>query len=448
MRRRARERVLALLRPGLILLLLAVGAPASVPADAAAADSVERTTLDNGLTVIVRENPVAPVVAVSLLVGMGARWETADNAGISNFLQAVMVKGTNKRDGAALADAVAALGGKMNAYGETDYSEIRGSALARFWRPLLDLIAEVALDPKLAPADVDNERDWLLSRLQRRRDNPSARAFDELYALLYGPHPYGRPPLGTQASLAKVDHAAIVAWYRTFYQPKAMILAVSGQVSAADVRDEARRLFGAMPRGQGVREPSNPVPTPAARRVTISQPAQQAQIVSAVIAPGLGDPDHAAVKVLSTVLGGGMAGRLFVEIRDKRGLAYAASSYYDPVKEAGALVLYLGTAPGNAGNAEQALAREIERIRNEPVDAGELARAKNFLLGKYDMDRRTNERRAWYEAYYTLEHVVGYPARYRRAVEAVTAADVQRVARRYLNSLTTVVLSPPAAPSR
>jgi predicted Zn-dependent peptidase len=448
MTRAVRGRPRRVLRSGLVLLLLAAAALAT-PRVAAVADTVERTTLDNGLTLIVRENPVAPVVAVSLLIGMGARWETADNAGISNFLQAVLVKGTNKRDGAALADAVAALGGKMNAYGETDYSEIRSSALARFWRPLLELTAEVALDPKLAPADVDNERDWLLSRVQRRRDNPSARAFDELYVLLYGPHPYGRPPLGTQASLARLDRDALVAWYRAAYQPKAMILAVSGQVSVAEVREEARRLFGGMPRGDGLRAPSNPAPVPAARRVIISQPAQQVQIVVGGIAPGLDDPDHAAVKVLSTVLGGGMAGRLFVELRDKRGLAYAASSFYEPVREPGALVLYLGTAPGNAGSAEQGLTRELERIRNEPIDAAELARAKNFLLGKYDMDRRTNERRAWYEAFYTLEHVTDYPARYRRAVEGVTAADVQRVARRYLSVLSTIVLQPPAAaPSR
>ena len=420
-----------------------------MPVRASAADGVDKTVLDNGLTVIVRENNVAPVVAVSLLVAMGGRWETADNAGISNFLQAVMVKGTAKRDGAALADAVAALGGKMNAYGETDYSEIRSSALARFWRPLIELTAEVALQPRLLASDVVTERDWLLSRLQRRRDNASARAFDELYMLLYGPHPYGRPPLGTPDSLGRIDHAAVVAWYRAFYRPKAMILAVSGQVNTTEVREEARRLFGAMPAGDGVREPSNPPPAQAARRVVVPQAAQQAQIVVGSLAPGLGDADHAAVKVLSTVMGGGMAGRLFVEIRDKRGLAYAASSYYDPVKEPGALVLYLGTAPDNAEKAEQSLAREIARIQEQPIEAAELARAKNYLLGKYDMDRRTNERRAWYEAYYTLERVDGnYPARYRRAVEAVTVADVQRVARRYLGSLSTVVLRPSAAPAR
>ena len=441
-------RILASLHRGLTTLLLVVTAVTLAPVPVRAADGVDKTVLDNGLTVIVRENNVAPVVAVSLLVAMGGRWETTENAGISNFLQAVMVKGTTKRDGSALADAIAALGGKMNAYGETDYSEIRSSALARFWRPLLEFTAEVALQPRLLAGDVSTERDWLLSRLQRRRDNPSARTFDELYALLYGPHPYGRPPLGTPESLARLDHDAIVAWYRAFYRPKAMILAVSGQVKAAEVREEARRLFGGMPGGDGVREPSNPPPAQAARRVVIPQPAQQAQIVVGSLAPAMGDADHAAVKVLSTVLGGGMAGRLFVELRDKRGLAYSATSFYDPVKDPGALVLYLGTAPDNAEKAEQALAREIARIREQPIEGGELSRAKNYLLGKYDMDRRTNERRAWYEAYYTLQRGPDYPARYRRAVEAVTVADVQRVARRYLSTLSTVVLLPPAAPPR
>jgi predicted Zn-dependent peptidase len=143
-----------------------------------------------------------------------------------------------------------------------------------------------------------------------------------------------------------------------------------------------------------------------------------------------------------------MAGRLFSEIRDRRGLAYAASSFYDPMKEPGVLVLYLGTAPENVDSAEQALAREIARIRDQPIAPAELARAKNYLLGKYDMDRRTNERRAWYEAYYALENVANYPARYRRAVEAVGVADVQRVARRYLGSYSTVILRAPASPGR
>jgi predicted Zn-dependent peptidase len=175
----------------------------------------------------------------------------------------------------------------------------------------------------------------------------------------------------------------------------------------------------------------------------VEQPAQQAQILVGGVAPAMGQPDHAAVKVLSTVLGGGMAGRLFAELRDKRGLAYAATAYYDPAREPGALVLYLGTAPENAARAEEALRREVERIRTEPVGAEELRRAKGYLLGRYTMDRRTNERQAWYLAFYDVQGVgQAFPERYRRAVEAVTAADVQRVARQVLGAPTTLVLRP------
>jgi len=428
-------------------VVIAVLAAAMICRDAPAiaAEDVTRERLDNGVTVLVRENPLAPVVAVALLVRMGTRWERAENAGISNFVHAVMVKGTARRSGADLAEAVAGLGGKLTASGEVDYSGIQASALARFWRELIGLTAEVALTPKLEPADVDGERDWLLSRIQRQRDNPVARTFDELYAAAYGFHPYGLPTLGTPESLKRIDHAAIVAWYRQFYRPERIVLAVSGQVRSADVVAEARKLFGGLPRGGELAEPRNGTPASGARRLVIEQPAQQAQIAAGGLAPALADADHAAVKVLATVLGGGMAGRLFAELRDKEALAYTANAFYEPVREPGLLVLYLGTAPQNVARAEPALQREIERVRTQPVSADELRRAQGFLLGNYSMDRRTNARQAWYLAFYEIEGVGGdFPERYHAAVQAVTAADLMRVAQRYLGAPTIVILRPPA----
>jgi predicted Zn-dependent peptidase len=422
-----------------LVLLLA----ASTGASAQKAEPVRQTRLPNGFTVIVRENPVAPVVALSLQIRMGTRWETADTAGISNFLMAVMVKGTTKRNGSELAEAVAALGGKISAQGEADYSEIRATALSRFWRELLGLTAELALEPRLAPEEVDRERDWLLSRVQRRLDNAPSRAFDELYALLYLPHPYGLPVLGTRQSLPRIDHAAIVERYRRFFRPDSMVLTMSGQVNAGEAIAEIQRLFGGMPAGGAATEPSNPPPSQSARRRVIEQPAQQTQILVGGLAPPLDHPDHATVKVLSTILGGGMAGRLFAELRDKRALAYSATSFYDPVKEAGALVLYLGTTPETAAKAEQALLAEVARIQREVVPDEELRRAKRFLLGRYAMDRRTNERQAWYLSFYDVERVgASYPTRYRLAVEAVTANEVRRAAQTYLSTLTTIVLGP------
>src|SRR5207237_2273579 len=339
-------------------------------------------------------------------VRMGTPWETPEAAGLSNFVHAVMVKGTARRSGADLAEAVAALGGKLNASGDADYSEIRASALSRFWRELLDLTAELALEPKLAPEEVKRERDFLLSRVQRRRDNAPSRAFDEFYALVYGPHPYALPTLGTPTSLARLDHDAVVARYRAFYRPERMVLAVSGQVAVDDVLAEVQRLFGGMPASSSpALDASNPAPAPAARRRVIEQAAQQTQILVGGLAPALDHPDHAAVKVLASVLGGGMAGRLFVELRDKRALAYTATAFYEPVKDPGVLVLYLGTTPQTAAQAEQALLAEIERVKRDMVTAAELARAKRYLLGRYAMDRRTSERLAWYLAFYDVERV-------------------------------------------
>jgi predicted Zn-dependent peptidase len=423
---------------------LAVALGAALAAPPAGAQAVRREQLANGMTVIVRESPATPVVALSLLVRMGSRWERPDRAGLTNFVHAVMVKGTARRTGAELAEAVALLGGKISAAGDVDYSGISAQALARFWKELLGITAELALEPRLTAEDVQLERDWLLSRIQRRSDSPSARAFDEFYAAVYGDHPYGRPVLGTPETLRRIDHPAIVAAYRAAYAPERMVLAVSGQVQAAEVVAEVRRLFEARPRGAGAPPPANPAPRAGVRRIVVEQPAQQAQILTGGLAPALDHPDHAAVKVLSAVLGGGMAGRLFAELRDRQALAYTASAYYDPVKEPGLLTLYLGTAPENVERAEAALLREVERVRQEPVGADELRRAKGYLLGSYAMDRRTNARQAWHLGFYEVEAVgLDYPDRYRQAVSAVTAADLQRVARAYLAGPTTVVLRPP-----
>jgi predicted Zn-dependent peptidase len=432
------------MRRAITLLVLVTATLVLAPAARAQEARVER--LPNGFTVLVRETPLAPVVAASLMVKVGTRWEKPAEGGISNFLHALMVKGTTKRTGGQLADEIAALGGTISASGDVDYSGIKATALARYWRPLLELTAELALTPRLPAEQVDSERDWLLSRIQRRRDGATSRAFDEFYAALYGPHPYGIPQLGTATSLPTLDHAKLVALYKTSYRPERMLLAVAGQVKADEVLAEARRLFGGMTGGGAVLEPTNPAPTPANRRVVIEQPAQQTQIVVGSLAPALDHADHAAVKVLSTILGGGMAGRLFAELRDRDGLAYTAASFYEPTREPGALILYLATAPENATKAEEGLRQQVTRIRTERVSDDELNRAKNYLLGRYEMDRRTSERIAHFLGFYTVEGVgLDYPAKYRRAVEAVTAADVQRVAQGYLAALTTLVLQPPAA---
>ena len=427
----------ALLLAGLIMLLAAPAWGQTPP--------VSRARLPNGVTVLVRENPTAPVVGVSLMVRMGTRWETADNAGISNLVQLMVVRGTTTRDGGQIVEAADAMGGSIEATGDVDYSEIAATALSRHWGEIMELVADVALRPTMPDGVVVAVRDFLLRQVRNRGDKPYDVALDTLGVRVFGRHPYAWDPLGLKDSLERLDRDALLAHYKRHYVPGGLVLAVSGRVKTAEVIAQATRLFGSMPAGAApTASPPRP-PAPAPWREARVVPGAQAQILMGALAPSLTDADYPAVKVLANVLGGGMAGRFFSELRDKQGLAYTTAAQYPARVDTGYFVAQLGTAPENVARAEAALRAQLERVQKEQVSAEELRVAKAYVLGNLAMDRRTNARQAWYLAAYE-ESGVGYEFldRYAAAVRAVTAADVQRVAQRYLAVLRTVIVQPTA----
>ncbi len=429
-----------LLRAGVVSgLLLALGATAA----SAQTSGVNRTRLANGLTVLVRENPTAPVVAISVMVKMGTRWETRDTAGISNLVQLMIVRGTASLSGVQIVEAADRMGGSIEAVGDADASEIAATALSRHWVELLELVADVALHPSMPDSTVQAVRDFLARQIRNRGDKPYDVGVDTLTERIFNPHPYAWDPIGLKESVERLDRGALMAHYRRHYVPGGMVLAVSGRVKSAEVAAQAQRLFGALPAGLVPAAPAVRPPASATARELLTVPGAQAQILMGSLAPALTEPDHAAVKVLSAVLGGGMAGRFFSELRDKQGLAYTTAAQYPSRVETSYLMASLGTAPENAAKAEAALKAELERIQREPVPDEELRVAKSYLLGNLAMDRRTNARQAWYLATYE-EAGVGYEFldRYVQQVRAVTAADVQRVARKYLGVLRTVVVQP------
>ncbi|HYE93818.1 MAG TPA: pitrilysin family protein [Terriglobales bacterium] len=424
-----------------LVALLAVAAPAG-----ADDTRVTRTTLPNGVRVLVRENPAAGVVAASLLVRAGSRFESAENAGITNFLHRVMVRGSARRNAAEIAGAAEDLGGSIDASGDVEYAEVRGTALSRHWESLLALIGEVAFAPSLPADAIQTERRLILSQIQTRVDTPFPMALDTLMTDLYPGHPYALAATGRRETVTRLTREELLAHYRAIYQPRRLVLSVSGNVPASRVIAAATNLLGGLPNAGGSPapfvEPAPAIAPPGGRRV-LERPAQQAQILVGFAGPSVTDADYAAVKVLGAVLGGGMSGRLFVELRDKLGLAYSLG-VINPSRAGPAFVVgYMGTAPASATPAEAGMLREIERIRAEPPTAEELARAKAYLQGQLAMDRRTNARQAWYLGFFEL---IGaghdFPDRYARALGQVTVAQVQAAARRYLERPTIVVLRP------
>jgi predicted Zn-dependent peptidase len=429
-------------RLALVLALVLLPTPSATAADV----PVARQVLANGMTVLVREDPGVGVVAASLQVRSGSLFETEATAGIPNFLQRVLLRGTEKRSMRGLAEAAEELGGSLEASGDVESAEVRAAAIARQWQPLLALLAEVVLEPALAAEEIERERRLLLGQLKTRDDNPFPRAFDTALRDVYGAHPYSWPPLGRRESVTQVTREALVAHYRAIYRPDRIVLAVSGNVPRADVIAAAERLFRRLPPGGAPPATPSIEPAPRAEPRLVERDAKQAQILVGFLAPPLGHADYAPVRVLAMVLGGGMSSRMFVELRDRRGLAYSVGVLAPPRTGPSLFAPYLGTSPPNADAALAGMLGEVDRVRAAPVDDRELARAKAYLLGTLAMDRRTSARQAWYLAFYEL---IGagwdWPRRFARAVEDVTAADVVRVAQRYLVRPTVVVLRPAKA---
>jgi len=418
------------------MLILAPGVPGAEP--------IARERLPNGLTLLVRENPSVPVVAVSIMIRAGSRWEHGDNAGITNLLQQVLVKGTRSRTALQIAEEAEGIGGGISASGDTDNSEIRGVALARHWRRLLELLADVTLNSTLPESEIEAERRSALSALKSRADQPFQRAYDTMMGRVYGPHPYALRTLGRSEIVARLDRAALLDHYRAFYRAGRVVISVSGDVSTREVGAEVRRLFAEMPAGEGSVPAPATAPTTAGGRELVNHPAAQAQVMVAFLGPSIAHQDYAAVKVLSVALGGGMAGRLFTELRDKQGLAYSTGAINPSRVDASVLVAYLGTAPANADRAEEGMLRELARLAAERVSPEELARAKSYLMGQFNLDRRTNARLAWYQAFFESAGVgYDFADRYVKAVEKVTADDLMRVARTYLSTPAIVSLRPP-----
>jgi predicted Zn-dependent peptidase len=425
------------------LVIVLAGALGATSIAAPAEATWIRQRFDNGLVVLAQENPAAPAVAVSVLVRVGSRWEHDDNAGITNLLQQVLVKGTTSRSAFDIAEAAEAIGGSLTASGDTDYAEIKGTALARHWKALLALIADVTLRPALPPAEIDNERRVIASGIKNRLDQPFPLTYDTMMGRLYRSHPYGAPSLGRTDAVERLDRQALAKHYDRYYRAGRVIVAVSGQVPAREVVDEVSRLFASAPRERETGDAPLGAPSAALDRLVINRPAAQAQIMLGFLAPPIGHPDYAAVKVLQMALGGGMAGRLFSELRDKQGLAYSTGALYPARVEPGFFLAFIGTAPASAGKAEEGMRAQVERIRSERVSEGELDRAKAYLLGQFALDRRTNARLAWYAAFYEAAGVGhDFADRYVRAIEAVSADDVLRVARAYLTAPTVVRLEP------
>jgi zinc protease len=402
---------------------------------ARAAALAHREILPSGMVLLVAERPAIPIVTATLYLQAGAVFDPATTPGVANLTAIMLTQGTQSRTAPAISDAIEFVGGYLSASAGMDTARLSFSVLKKDLDLALDLMADLLLNPTFPAAELAKKVPEVLAGIQRNQEDPGTVSAEAFAALVYGSHPYARPVEGTAASVATITRDDLVAFYQATYRPNRAILAVVGDVAAGEVaRALTARLAGWAPGGPPLVRPAPParLAKPTTRRV-------QREVTQASIALGhLGitrdNPDFYAVVVMNSILGGGMNSRLARAIREERGWAYDVGSGFAPGKYAGDFSVTLQTKNESAREAIDAALAEIRRIREQPVSAQELADAKAYLTGSFPLRLDTSAKVVGMLANIELHQLgLDYVERYPALINAVTAADVQRVARTYLD---------------
>jgi predicted Zn-dependent peptidase len=347
------------------------------------APSVRITTLPTGLRVVTERVPGARSVTSGVWVGVGARDEPPELAGVSHFLEHLLFKGTEDRSARAIAEAVDRVGGDMNAFTTKEYTAYYTRLPAAHMRLGIEILGDVLTAPALRASDVESERQVILEELSMDADSPEDCAHTLLYQSLFPGHPLGWETAGDKDTVAVLATDDVRRFFERWYRPAAMVVAAAGALVHDEVVAEVERRFPSRPGGElpeRVRPGEAVVPLAVQRRRT-----EQAHVAMGFRAVARHDPDREALDVVNHCLGGGMSSRLFDEIREQRGLAYAVYSAPAAYADAGALAVYAGTTPSRVDAVLDLIEAELKRLLAVGLTDDELEVARGYLAGSFVM---------------------------------------------------------------
>lgn len=424
-------------------------APATPAAVAAPKLDVKSWKLGNGLEVLFLADHKAPIVTVQVFYHVGSKDEHVGIRGVAHMFEHMMFKGSAHVPPEEHSRLLKEVGGQVNAFTTEDLTAFHNTVPPSYLGFAMKLEAERMRQLRLFPATVDSERKVVEEEKRLRVDNdPVGKALERFRALAYTKHPYNWTPIGTIEDLEKVTPADCQRFYDTYYQPNNATLIVVGDVEEATVRRLADETFGVLLRGpEPPRAHAEESPQTAPRAATMALEVQIPVTVGGYHIPRAADPDLPALEVLSAILSGGESSRLNQRLVRRDHLAIGAGGLVEKLEDPGLFLVYAAYLPDrDPAKVEAALTEEIARARNELVSGDELEKAKNELAAGFVFGLQTVDGIA--TALGQAEYVEGD---WRRFVEgaarylAVTAADVQRVARKYLveTNLSRVTLTQP-----
>ena len=423
------------MRRWLSALLLVAAVAAGSPGTAAEPPRVLAVTLDNGLRVLLLEDHRSPVATLQLWYRVGSRNEARGATGIAHFLEHLMFRGTPTNPPGAYARIVERNGGQDNAFTSQDvtsyYVDIAADRLDLVLALEADRMHNLTLDPKI----VDSEREVVIEeRRTRTEDDPGGALGEEVSALAFRAHSYGQPIIGWMVDIRRITPDEIRAFYKTYYAPDNALLVAVGDFKAEAVLEKIKTLFGPIPRGP---EPPKVLAVEpeqnSERRLLVQRPAELPIVYLGYPVPNHQSTDAAALDLLSVVLSGGRSSRLYRHLVYERQLALEAGGDYSYFSfDPNLFWFYATPLPGQTPETmEKELLGEMEQLKKEPVGDEELKRAKNQIEAGFVFQDDSVHKRASLLARFELIGGFALKEQYLDKIRAVTAADLQRVARRY-----------------
>ncbi|MEE8422464.1 MAG: pitrilysin family protein [Dehalococcoidia bacterium] len=414
--------------------------------------SSEITTLDNGLRVITTAIPTAQAASIAFFVGIGSRGEQPRTNGLSHYIEHMLFKGTTRRPSAPdISEAIEGAGGQLNAYTTRESTCYWNNMPFEELETGIDVTADMLQHSVLSQEEIDRERTVVQQELRRSHDNPAAWVGELLGNAVFGDQPVGWPVGGSLETVEVMQRDDFIEHMKSFYVASNSVLSVSGNVEHDRVVELAIKHFTSL--AEGVVPAMSPAQhgLPEERVIIEERDIEQTNVLLSTQIFGRRDPDRYALDIMNTVLGRGMSSRLFKEVRERRGLAYSISSGASRLQDIGTLTISAGVTRDDQEEALEVIVAELHRLVDEPVQAGELQRAIDYVAGSLRLSQETA--RAVGQRYgnqllmdgelETVEQTVA-------AIRAITADDVQAVAKRVIGpgQFALAVVGPSASADR
>src|SRR4051812_7941761 len=392
----------------------------------------ERQTLDNGLRVLTAPQANAQSVACFIMLAAGSRYEQQSNRGIAHFAEHMFFKGTRRRPSSRdLTTLVDGIGGEFNAFTSKEYTGYYVRCAGADRDTALDVLIDMIRNSKFDPEEIEREKGVILEEMNMYFDTPRDYIGSVYEALMFGDNPLGWETLGTKETIRNATRDTFTDYVNRWYTPDRMVIGVSGMVGD-DLVPTLERMLGEMPaNGRASLAPAELHDAGDGPHVRVHhKESDQAQICVGVPSLPLEHPDRYALQMLATVLGSGMSSRLFLEVRERRGLAYSVYGSNHSYTDAGSLYAQAGVDLARIDDAIRVIVEQFQRMADEPVPSDELEKARAFSKGRFVLHTESPQGLVMYGLRReVLEGHALEPEQMLAELDKVTVEDIQRVGR-------------------